>query len=168
MGIAVIVFGSPYSRNAPEGFGCDRATDQLLDHLRRWGSLATRAGVTLALEPLHRGECNIVNTVDEGADLVRRADHPGIRLLADTYHMLRENESPDAIRRAKGLIVHVHCAEGDGRGPLGAIGEDHRPFFRALKDIGYDGRVSIEATWRDFDSQLPAAVQELRRQIDTA
>jgi len=168
IGLKRIVFGSGGSRRVPEGFSPQRASDQLVEHLRRWGPKAAEAGFLFVLEPLNRGETNIVNGVDEGADVVGRADHPNVRLLVDTYHMAKEAESPDAIRRAGELICHAHCAEGDGRGPLGTLGEDHRPYFRALKDIGYDGRVAIEAKWNDFAGQLPAAVVELERQITSA
>ena len=167
-GVKIIVFGSGGSRRVPEGFDHAAAGEQLADHLKRWGPLVAAAGVTLALEPLNRTECNIVNSLAEGADLVRRAGHPSIRLLADTYHMAVEGEGPQAIRQAAGLIVHVHCAEGNGRGPLGATGEDHRGYFRALKDVGYDARVSIEAKWTAFQAQLGPALAELRRQIQTA
>jgi len=167
-GMKVIVYGSGGSRRVPEGFDRRRAADQIVDHLRRWGAIARDFGIVLVLEPLNREECNIVNTVAEGAELVRRADHPAVRLLADTYHMARDGDDPDAIRAAGPLIAHVHCGEGDGRGPIGFKGEDHRPYFRALKDAGYDGRVSIEVKWVDRDRQLPAAVAELRKQIETA
>jgi len=167
-GVEVIVFGSGGSRGVPEGFDHAAAGDQIVEHLTRWGPIAADAGVTLVVEPLNRTECNIVNTVGEGAELVRRADHPHIRLLADTYHMALDGDSPDAIRAAGDLIVHVHCAEADGRGPIGAKGEDHRPYFRALKDIAYDGRVSIEANWDNLQAQLPEAIARLREQIDTA
>lgn len=168
MGIRVIVFGSSASRNVPAGFAAAAAAEQIVGHLKRWGSIAAARGVTIALEPLNEAESNIATSVDEGAELVRRAGHPNIRLLVDTYHMARSNEPPEAIRRSAGLVAHVHCAEGDGRGPLGTKGEDQRPYFRALKDIGYDGRVSIEAGWKDFAAQLPAALAELRRQIQEA
>lgn len=168
IGLDAVVFGSGGSRGVPEGWDAHRAAGQLVDHMKRWGPMAADARVTIVLEPLCRAECNIVNSVDEGAGLVRRVNHPSIRLLIDTYHMAKDDDPPEAIRRAGGLIAHAHCAERDGRGPLGTVGEDQRPYFRALKDIGYQGGVSIEAGWKDLHAQLPAAITELRRQIETA
>jgi sugar phosphate isomerase/epimerase len=133
------------------------------------GPLAQRDRFVFVVEPLNRAETNIINSVDEGAEIVRAVAHPNVRLLADTFHMAREGEGPDAIRRAGDLLAHVHCAEKAERRPLGlGVGEDHRPYFKALKDIGYAGRVSIEAGWKDFPAELPAAVAELRKQIETA
>jgi sugar phosphate isomerase/epimerase len=167
-GVRIIVFGSGGSRQAPEGFDRGAARRQIVANLKRYGPIAARHGVVIVLEPLNSKECNIVTSVDEGAELVRAAGHASIRLLADTYHMARDDDPPDAIRRVRGLIAHVHCAEGDGRGPLGTKGEDQRAYFRALKDVGYDGRISLECRWDDFAAQLPAGVAELRRQWEEA
>lgn len=168
LALEVIVYGSGGSRRVPEGFSRDEAAGQIVGHLRRWGPMAAQAGVTIVLEPLNLRECNIVTTVTEAAELARRAEHPNIRALADTYHMATDGDPPEAIRRAGAMIAHAHCAEGDGRGPIGTVGEDHRPYFRALKGIGYDGRVTIEAKWRDLPAELPGATAELRKQIETA
>ena len=167
-GVKRIVFGSGGSRKVPEGFDRDEALEQLAGHLKRWGPIAARHDVVLVVEPLNLSETNIINTVNEGAALVREAGHPAVRLLADTYHMARDGDPPDAIRRAGDLIAHVHCAEAVGRVPVGFGGEDHRPYFRALKDIGYDQRIAIEAQWQDLPAELSRAVELLREQIETA
>jgi sugar phosphate isomerase/epimerase len=167
-GITYLVFGSGSSRRVPDDFDHPRATVQLVGHLQRWGKIGAAHGVTIVVEPLATAECNIITSVDEGADVVRRVNDPNVKLLIDTYHMVRNGESPDSIRHAGELIVHAHVAEADGRGPLGAKGEDQRPFFQALKEVGYEGRVSIEAKWDDFAAQAAPALAELRKQIETA
>ena len=88
--------------------------------------------------------------------------------MAQQHFPHRRRDRRWGIAAAGKLLAHAHCAEADGRGPLGAKGEDQRPYFRAMKDAGYDGRISIEANWRDFERQLPAALAELRRQIAEA
>jgi len=168
MGIVRLVFGSGGSRRVPDGFDHAAATGQLVEHLKRWGPIAARHEVIFVLEPLNVAECNIVNTVGEGARIVARADHPNIRLLADTYHMARDGDPPQAIRDAGPLIAHAHCAEAKGRVAVGLGGADHRPYFRAFREAGYDDRIAIEAGWDDLPAQLPAAVAALRTQIDTA
>jgi sugar phosphate isomerase/epimerase len=169
IGIKVVVFGAGASRKVPEGFERRAAWNQLADHLKRWGPMAQRAGLVIAIEPLHRNESNIINSVSEAAELARQVDQDGIRILADTYHMGKENEGLDGILAAgAGLIRHVHCADPAGRVPLGFGPADHRPYFRALKDIGYDARVCIEAVWQDLPAQVTPAAAALRRQIDSA
>lgn len=163
-GVKVIVFGSGGSRRVPEDWDPRTARAQLIEHLGRWGPAAATAGVVIALEPLNKGECNIVNGVDEGAAIVREVGLPGIRLLVDTYHMARDGDDVNAIRRAGDLIVHVHVAENAERGPLGQAGEDMGAYFQALAEVGYDGGISIEARWSDLSAQAAGAVAELRRQ----
>ena len=168
LGITRIVFGSGAARKVPEGFDKHAAEGQLVGHMKRWGPMLAAAKTTLVLEPLNKGETNIVNSVTEGAALVRAVNHPWVRLLADTYHMSTESESPQAIVDAGDLIWHVHTAQREGRLALGVGTEDQRPYFAALKRIGYDGRVSIEANWKDMPADLAKAVAELRRQWEMA
>ena len=93
-------------------------------------------------------------------------DHPNVRLLADTFHMARIDDPAEAIVRAGELIRHVHCAEVEGRSPIGTHDEDLTPYFAALKQTGFDGRVSIECRWDDEPAQAPAALAALRAMID--
>lgn len=164
-GVKVIVFGSAGSRAIPEGFDAGEARRQFVSLLRRLGQLARENGVIVAVEPLNRGECNFINTVAEGAAIVREAGDPGVRLLADIYHMLREDEGPGSIVLAGALLVHCHIAEEEGRAAPGIHGEDFTPYLDALRRIGYRGGISFEGRWSDIGRELPVAVQTLRAQI---
>jgi len=167
-GIVTIVFGSGGSRRIPEGFDRAEARRQFVDLLRELGPLAAAQGVTLVVEPLNSGECNFITSVDEGAAIVRDAGTPGVRLLADIYHMLKDGEGPDAITRAGDLLKHVHIAEKEKRTAPGVAGDDFAPYLRTLAGIGYDGNLSIESGWQDLASQLPKALVELKRQLALA
>lgn len=165
-GIPYIVFGSGGARRVPEGFAREQAVEQFVQLCRRLGPIAARYGVTVVIEPLNSRETNLVNSVTEGADIVRRTGHKNIRLLCDIFHMAAESESPQAIVDAGKYIRHCHVAEAARRTPPGVDGDDFRPYFRALRKIGYKGAVSIECIWKDFDRQLPVAVETLRGQMD--
>jgi len=166
-GVEIIVFGSSGSRRIPEGFDRQQARHQFVSLLQRMGSLADSTDVTIAIEPLQRGECNFINTVREGRSIVRDVDHPSIRLLADFYHMMRENEGADVFTRDdRDLLVHLHIAEKAERTPPGTAGDDFTSYFRALKDMQYEGLLSIECRWDDIHAQLPQAVRTIRRQLD--
>ena len=143
IGITTVVFGSSGSRSIPEGFDRAEARRQFVALLRRLGPIAQSSGVVVAVEPLNRDETNFINTVAEGAAVVREAGHPNIRLLADIYHMLRENEGPEALVDAGPLLRHVHLAEKDRRTPPGVAGDDFRPYLRALRRAGYAGAISL-------------------------
>jgi sugar phosphate isomerase/epimerase len=164
-GITTIVFGSAGSRSVPDGFDRAEARRQFVALLRRLGPLAESYGVVIAVEPLNRDETNFINSVAEGAAVVREAGHPSVRLLADIYHMLREGEGPDALVAAAPLLRHVHVAEKDRRTPPGVAGDDFRPYLKALERAGYRGAISIECGWDDLAGQLPTALWALRDQL---
>ena len=50
---------------------------------------------------------------------------------------------PQIIGESKSHVAYYHANDPDGRGP-GTSGLDHKPFATALKEIGYDGWVSVE------------------------
>ena len=148
VGVGTIVFGSGGSRRVPNGFSPDRAADQFGELLKRMAPLAQRHNIVVAVEPLRPQEVNFINHLSEGAAIVRRVDHPAIRLTADLYHMGHAGDRPGAIRDAGPLIAHTHIAENKGRSTPGVHGEDFRPLFTALKASGYVGPMSIEGKWK--------------------
>ncbi len=146
-GIPHIVFGSGGARKVPEGFDLAKGKAQFIEFCQKLGDRIKDLNVTIVLEPLNKGETNLLNSVTEGIEYVDAITCPRIQLLADFYHMLKENESPDAIRKAGARIRHCHIAELEGRKFPGSKGEDLSGFFKALKDIGYTGGVSCECGW---------------------
>lgn len=60
------------------------------DFLRMCNAYGEQYGVTIAIEPLNRRECNVLNTVAEGAEMVHALQLSKVRLLADAFHMCCE------------------------------------------------------------------------------
>jgi sugar phosphate isomerase/epimerase len=166
IGVKIIVFGSSGSRALPDGFPVEKAVEQFVALLKRMGPLAQAYGVTIAIEPLRRQECNFINTVAEGAAIAEKVNHPNIRLLFDAYHMLQNGEDPNDLKKAGHLLVHGHIAEKETRSAPGVAGDDFRPFFSALRNANYQGRISIEGKWKP--EQLGKAYEVLRQQARTA
>jgi sugar phosphate isomerase/epimerase len=131
-------------------------------------SAAARHGVTIALEPLNRGETNLVNRVREAVEIIEALALPHLGLLVDIYHMHKEGEAADEILRAGPHIQHCHIAEFEVRTAPVTMKDDFRPYFKVLKKVGYGGRLSIESSWNDLAAQLPLALGVLRRQIAEA
>ena len=146
-GVSFIVLGSGGARKVPEGFDPAKGKAQFIAFCQKLGDRIKDCNVTVVLEPLNKGETNLLNSVAEGIEYVDAINRPRIQLLADIYHMLKENESPDSIRKAGARIRHCHIAELEGRKAPGTKGEDFSGFFKALKDIGYIGGVSCECSW---------------------
>ena len=167
-GIDTIVFGSGGARGVPAGFSAATAVTQFVGLLCKMAPLAARHGMTLVVEPLNRGEVNFINTIDEGAEVVNRVNHPSVRLLVDLFHMLRNGETPDAITRHGALLAHAHIAEKEIRSVPGTKGDDFRPFLRALRQAGYDRRLSLECKIGDLAAELGGALKALRGQLADA
>ena len=166
-GVKHIVFGSSGSRKVPEGFSRDEALNQFTELCRKMAPIAEKYDVVVVLEPLNKGECNLLNTVADGGEIVKAVNHNNIMLLADVYHMLRENESPESIIRYGDYIRHTHIAENKERAAPGTYNDDFRPYFRALKEIEYNGLMSIECNWKNMAEQAGPALEALRKQISS-
>lgn len=160
-----IVFGSGGARRVPDGFPQEEANSQLVKFLQRAGDVAARNDVTIVIEPLNVRESNIVNSVPEGMELARRADHPRVRLLADLYHMMMDDEPLANVSTCAEWIEHVHVADSD-RGAPGTGSYPYEEFFRRLHASGYDGRISVECRWDDFAAQAADSVAYLHKMWD--
>jgi D-psicose/D-tagatose/L-ribulose 3-epimerase len=137
-----------------------------LDYLREVAPHAEERGVTLALEYLNRFEMYLTNTAGDLAALVREAGHPRVRMMYDTFHAHIEEKSPrEAIQGCADVLVHVHASEND-RGTPGSGQVDWDGTFDALRAIGYDGWVVIEA-FGDALPDLAAATKVWRRTFES-
>ncbi|MFT5241393.1 MAG: sugar phosphate isomerase/epimerase [Candidatus Promineifilaceae bacterium] len=161
-GVQVVVFGSGDARRVPAGFDPRRAHDQLVAFCGLVAPLAHEHGVTVVVEHLNTAECNILTTVDECAGLVNDVAHPAIQLLVDAYHLMHDNDSYEAIVAHGGIIAHAHIATMPNRLAPGVEPSDFSPFFTALAEARYTGRISIEAKYADPKIELPVALAVMR------
>jgi sugar phosphate isomerase/epimerase len=161
LGAKVVVFGSGGAKNVPEGFPLEEGFAQVVSLLKGIGPLAEKRGVTIAIEPLRKAECNLINTFYEGCRLAEAVDHPSVRVLVDYYHFTTEREPvAHLLNEGSEYLRHTHFARVEGRSfPKDAVeDEGYRPYFDAFNKIGYDARVSLEAYSSDLESEAPAAL----------
>jgi D-psicose/D-tagatose/L-ribulose 3-epimerase len=132
--------------------------------LARVAERGQAAGVRLAVEPLNRFECYLLNDTAATAEYVSEVG-AGAGILYDTFHAHIEEKDPAAaIRAHASSIALVHISENDrstpGRGQV-----RWRETFEALEAVGYDGPLVVEA----FGLALPelsAATRIWRRMFD--
>lgn len=165
IGVRYIVFGSGGSRRVPDGFPKQEALQQFAALGAAMAPLAAKYNIVVVLEPLNHNECNLINSLAEGATIVEAVNHPNFRLLADIYHMMMDDEGPDQILKYGHLIEHTHIAEKEGRAAPGTFNEDFSPYFEALKQVGYRGMMSVEARWDDMETQAATAIDALKTQL---
>jgi D-psicose/D-tagatose/L-ribulose 3-epimerase len=167
LGTTILVFGSGGARRVPDGFAKDEAFKQLVEFGRRIGREARSHHITIAVEPLRREETNIINSAAEGLDLVNAVNDPNFQLMIDFYHLASEHEDPAIVVRAREHLRHLHMANPQGRVfPLAWDEFEYAPFFANLRTIGYDKRISVEASAKDFATEAPRAIALLRRAFE--
>lgn len=165
-GVKVVVLGSGEARRVPPGFDSAAARRQFIEVARKMAVLVEKQGIIIAMENLNRSETNFGNTVMDVFAMAKEINRPGFKVTADIYHMLREDESPNSIRAAGHWLVHCHIAEEKERAYPGKSGEDFKPYFSALKDIGFTGKIMMECGWKDLQKEAPEALQYLQEQLN--
>lgn len=145
--------------------GIDRAAADLHELGRR----AAKRGIKVGYEALAWGR--FVNDHRDAWEIVRRADHPNIGLIVDSFHTLARGISPDSIRAVpKDKIFLVQLADAPavnmdflswsrhlrmmpGQGDLPVV-----DFMRAVAATGYDGVISIEVFNDQFRGGSPRSI----------
>ncbi|QDT65109.1 sugar phosphate isomerase/epimerase family protein [Calycomorphotria hydatis] len=106
---------------------------------------AQAADVKLVVEFLNRFECYFLNCAADAAQFCREVNHPYLKTMYDTFHAnIEEKDLAEAIRESIDQVIHVHISENDRSTP----GEGHIDFattFKTLKEVDYDGWLTVEA-----------------------
>jgi 4-hydroxyphenylpyruvate dioxygenase len=152
----------------PEAMG---GIDRAADDLRDLGAIAAGQGIRLGYEALCWGRH--VNDHRDAWEVVRRADHPAVGLILDSFHTLARRIDPDTIRRIPGdRIFFVQLADAPaiemdllywsrhfrnmpGEGDLDVTG-----FLRAVAATGYAGPLSLEIFNDQFRAGPPRLVAQ--------
>ncbi|MES2795854.1 MAG: sugar phosphate isomerase/epimerase family protein [Bacteroidota bacterium] len=162
----MIVWGSGGSRRLPEGFDREVATNQFISIAKKIARVAKKYDIVICLESLNSTETNFINTTKESLYVVKKVNHPNLRLNVDFYHMLKEGESPEIIAKTKKYIGHVEIAERDGRTAPGVAGTDFRPYLKELAKINYHQKIVIEGRWKSLPEIAKMTKVFLQNQID--
>ncbi|SHJ32217.1 4-hydroxyphenylpyruvate dioxygenase [Palleronia salina] len=145
--------------------GIDRAADDFAE----LGERAAARGLRIGYEALAWGRH--VSDHRDAWEIVRRADHPNVGLVLDSFHTLARGIDPDTIRRIPGDKVffvqladapaidmdllywsrHFRNMPGEGDLPVSA-------FMQAVMATGYDGPVSLEIFNDQFRGSSPKTI----------
>jgi sugar phosphate isomerase/epimerase len=163
LGGKIVVFGSGGARRVPEGFSRVTAEQQLGEFLQRAGESAAHQGMIVTIEPLNRTECNILNSVAEATAMAQSVGMPAVTVLSDLYHVTHDGQSYAETANAGKWLTHVHIAgAANRRAPIAEDRDFLIPYFRTLKAMGYDGRISVEGGWQDLAAQAADTLVVLR------
>jgi 4-hydroxyphenylpyruvate dioxygenase len=140
------------SNVSPDSLG---GIDRAAADFRALGERAAARGLRVAFEALAWGRH--VNDYRDAWEVVRRADHPAVGLVLDSFHVLARGTDLAALRSVPGDRIflvqvadapkldmdylswsrHYRCFPGQGELPIGA-------FMNALQATGFDGLLSLE------------------------
>ncbi|EDL59395.1 hypothetical protein PM8797T_29643 [Gimesia maris DSM 8797] len=101
--------------------------------------------VMLVCEYLNRFECYFLNTAEDCSQFTREVNHPYLKMMYDSFHAnIEEKSITSAVKTCADQMVHVHISENDRSTP-GEGGVNWDETFSALKEVNYDGWLTIEA-----------------------
>lgn len=137
----------------------------LIEELSQIAPAAEETGALVILELLNRYESHFLNRLEQGVDICQAVGSPGIKMMADFFHMnIEEADIGQAIEEAGDYVAYVHLADSNRYQP-GAGHLDFRPGLAALKRIGYDGFMTLECRilGKDKGKALVEAARYIRR-----
>jgi sugar phosphate isomerase/epimerase len=144
LGGKIIVVGSPKQRNLMEGVSHQQAWDWATAVFREPVMRAEQREITICFEPLAPTETNFINTAAEAIQFVQQLHTPHFKVILDVKAMSSEAKPiPQIIRESWPHFGYFHANDKNLKGP--GFGEiDFKPIAAALKEVGYNGCVSVE------------------------
>ena len=171
----IITVPSPVGRAVkPEGVSMEKLTENAVMNLREAADYAQEKGVRIAIEAINRFETYFINTLSKALDLVEKIDHPAVGLMADLFHMnIEEASITDSLYMIRDHLLHVHIADNT-REAAGMGSTDFKEVLRVLRNIGYQGSLTMEFMYRlsdpysasDMDTQTELMDHYAKQSID--
>lgn len=143
----IVITGIPPEKNFR------KAVERTVSALKELGDTAASYGMRIAFEPLSPVNIHTDTAVwylDQGLDIVERANHPAVGLCLDTWNVWQTPSLEDVIAQSAGRLFVVQLSDwktprstadrynlGEGEIPLAKI-------FRAIRKTGFDGPWVIE------------------------
>jgi D-psicose/D-tagatose/L-ribulose 3-epimerase len=141
--------------------------ERCIASLKEAVKIAEDHNVLLCMELLNRFEGYLINTVEQGLEIIQAVDSHYLKLHLDTFHLnIEADHIGEAIRQAGDAVGHFHCVANNRKSP----GLGHIPWNdvkQALKDIHYQGYLVAESfvnpagevgrglfIWRPLDDDL--------------
>ncbi len=116
-----------------------------IEALKEIGDFAKKTGkILFAIEPINRYENAFLQRGDQALVLLKKLNHPQVKMMLDFFHCnIEEANNGDAIRAAGKNLIHCHVADSN-RKSTGRGMTDWFAIIRALKDIDFNGSLACE------------------------
>lgn len=158
----IVVFGSGAARTIPEGADAKKCTAQLVSAIKYAGEVAAKYGIMIVIEPLNANETNIATTVPDAVRFVKTVDLPNVKTMVDFHHFHIMNEDYSELFEAKEYLAHMHIARGTADRGVPCLESDReylKEVFGIINKLGYNGTLTIEAIYKDFQTEMENAIK---------
>ena len=153
LGARVLETVPMWSGEAPERAD---AWKRAVESYQETGAVASRNGVTLAIEPITGRSGRLVHTLAQAVALAQEVSLDSVRVMGDTHHMHYEERDPArAVRHAAPWLVHFHFSDEERLPPsMGHM--DLLGILRALAEVEFEGSVSLSEMAKVPDAETAA------------
>ncbi len=144
LGGGYLTLGSPKQRIASE-ISVTEARKYMEEGLAGIADTAADCNSTVCIEALASTDTNVINTLKESTELINRVNRSSISGMFDFHNCGDETDSwPELIKKNINIIKHVHLNTPSGGHPNPEDAEEYRKSFSVLKDLKYNGWISLE------------------------
>lgn len=149
LGIQSIGIGAPAARVLPGSYPAERADQEMESFLRCVAGAASKYGIMILVEAVHKYLCNYMNQTEDALAMVKRVNLPNVAMVLDYYHAFVMGEDIHQFSDVMPYVRHLHIStdlQGHYRGFLTA--EDTVKLTQLLREAvanGYQGAISVEA-----------------------
>ena len=137
--------------------------------VKQIGEYAGERGIEIALE-LEPFRLSLLNSVPKMAQFVDDCATGSVKANIDISHLVLADTSPAELAQLKGKATHVHISDCDGKVhgdlPPGRGVVKFAPYLQAIKELEFDGAVSIELEYSPDPTKIVQWVEEAYRATD--
>ena len=136
----------------PADYCYQKDWDTLMDSYRKCLAIAKRYGLRMSVECF---PYSMISTPHAMLQLLKDVDDPDFGIQLDTNHLIMQHIDPEWTIYMLGgkRIFNVHCKDSDAVSrnniPAGCGITDYPAVIQALKNVGYDGNLSVELEFTD-------------------
>ncbi len=139
-----------------------------VEGLAEVSNYAEGQGIRLGIEILYPALSDYMHTTDQALEVIREIRSPCQGIVLDSGHLNLSGEDVErAIRNSGECLLQVHVNDNDGRRQQNNIPGDgcfvYPGLIRLLKEVCYNGFLTVEIGWQYSFDPVPAAAQALAK-----
>jgi len=139
-----LVFGCPKNRKILNDKNCDNE-NTFINFFNRLGDYIGDRELIISIENNSKKyDCNYLNTVNEVGEIVKKIDHPNIKMMIDIGNCIMESDNIEDLVIYKDFINHIHISMPFMKPFINYNKNEYFRFINLLDEINYDRVISLE------------------------